>query len=354
VAWPTPQFSKTQVNKAGQILVDLRKYDLSDRGDLRTVASAFEVVSNWRSCHGYPINTFQATLRNKLRPIAPKAIVAQRLKRITSIIGKLRRFPNMKLSTMQDIGGLRAVVSPVVKVRSIEKAYRQSRFQHHLVKVNDYIASPKDSGYRSVHLVYRYKNARRPEYDGLLVELQIRTQVQHAFATAVETAETFVKSALKSSEGPSEWLDFFSLAGSAFAHLEKTSPLDRFRNLCEKSTYKAVTQQAGELGVKEKLFAFTIATESVKSDRRQGTYHLIVLDYGAKKVMVQTYPRDEIEKANRDYTQVEKQIEKGGQLQAVLVSAGSLKKLRRAYPNYFLDTQEFLKQLNRIAKVSNA
>ncbi len=35
---------------------------------------------------------------------------------------------------------------------------------------------------------------------------------------------------------------------------------------------------------------------------------------------------------------------------AVLVSSSSLKELKKAYPNYFIDPGDFLKQLNRILK----
>jgi hypothetical protein len=72
VTWPTPNFSKSQINKAGEILI------VGD-DDFEKMLWAFDVLNNWRSCHGYPINTFQATLRQKLKAIDQNAIVAQRL-----------------------------------------------------------------------------------------------------------------------------------------------------------------------------------------------------------------------------------------------------------------------------------
>lgn len=98
------------------------------------------------------------------------------------------------------------------------------------------------------------------------------------------------------------------------------------------------------------MLTFTIATEQVKHDSKKGNYHLIVLHYELKTVHVTTYRQDELELANQDYTTIEQQIQKGEPFQAVLVSAGSIKNLRSAYPNYFLDTREFLKQLARIEK----
>src|SRR5687768_6305726 len=104
MAWPKPRFSRSEVNRAGEVL-------LAPLFNSDDYVHAMEVLGNWRSCHGYALNTFQMTLRDKLRPLDGDAIVAQRLKRTPSIISKLRRFPKMKLSRMQDIADLRAVVA---------------------------------------------------------------------------------------------------------------------------------------------------------------------------------------------------------------------------------------------------
>jgi hypothetical protein len=344
MAWPIPKFTKTQVNKAGKILAGNKVFD----DDLLW---AIDVVDNWRSCHGYPINTFQATLRHKLKNVDSNAIVAQRLKRMFSIVGKLRRFDNMRLARMQDIGGLRAVVSSITKVRILENDYRTSKFNHDLIASYDYINNPKSSGYRGVHLVYRYKNHRVPEYDGLLLELQIRTELQHAWATAVETMGTFLNHALKSSEGPEIWLNFFSLTGSAFAHLEKTPPVPGFEELTANENFVIVSNKIKKLQVKDRLQAFSIAAKRIHVDRKPGSYHIVVLNTKEKTVEVKSYSSANLSKAGQDYTDIEKRIADGASLQAVLVSAGNIENLRRAYPNYFLDTHKFIQQISRIEKM---
>jgi hypothetical protein len=58
----------------------------------------FEIISNWRTAHNFPLNTFKIGLLKRARAIDPKSIVAQRLKRLSSIAFKLRRFPEMKLT----------------------------------------------------------------------------------------------------------------------------------------------------------------------------------------------------------------------------------------------------------------
>ena len=175
--WPKPEYSKKQVNKAGDILRTDRRTD-------NEFLWATKVLNNWRSIHGYPVNTFQATLRDKCKGInVSNALIAQRLKRTPSIVSKLKRFGSMQLARMQDIGGLRAVVDTSEKVRELRNSYDKSLgrslFKHELVGESDYISYPKESGYRSLHLVYRYRNDKLTDYNGLLLELQIRTQLQH-------------------------------------------------------------------------------------------------------------------------------------------------------------------------------
>ncbi len=337
--------SKAEVNKAG----DIFRNHASTRDDLFWAA---EVLGNWRAAHNYPINTFQATLRHRLKMIDGQALVAQRLKRIPSIIDKLRRFPDMQLARMQDIGGLRAVVGNLKQVQRLCDNYKTTRFAHELVGERNYIDSPKQSGYRSIHLVYRYKNEQVKQYNGLLLELQLRTREQHAWATAVETMGIFLDYALKSSEGPEEWLKFFALTGSAFAQLESRPPVPGFEGLSAKDTFQAVAQKAQQLKVREKLTGFGTAINTIHADERQGTYYLLVLDPAAKTIRYQAYSRERFDVATADYLKAEEQIVAGSQQQAVLVATASVEALRHAYPNFFLDTHEFMKILGQIEERS--
>jgi putative GTP pyrophosphokinase len=115
-------------------------------------------------------------------------------------------------------------------VRKLEAEYRNSNFKHVLVSSKDYIAEPKPDGYRGIHLIYRYSNPRAPAYDGLSLELQVRTRVQHAWATAVETMGTFLGQALKSGQGEQEWRSFFAKASAALAIIEKSPAVPGFEN----------------------------------------------------------------------------------------------------------------------------
>jgi ppGpp synthetase/RelA/SpoT-type nucleotidyltranferase len=343
MAFAKPGFSKGQVNRAGEIFARPEAFSDDEQ------SWAGDVLANWRACHLYPINTFQATLRHRLKEVDCDAIVAQRLKRAPSIIAKLQRFEGMQLARMQDIGGLRAVVGTIAKVWKLESLYRQSaRLKHELVSSKDYIGNPKDDGYRSVHLIYKYKNEHVPDYDGFSLELQIRTRLQHAWATAVETMGTFLGQALKSGQGEKQWRGFFTSASAALALVEKTSPVPGFQGRDSRSVFEEVSKLEQKLHVLHKLRGFAVAADKITAERGQGAFHLVILDSERRTVRILPYPLSRLDDANLAYSQIEKRTKAGEPIEAVLVSAGPIDALRKAYPNYFLDTQEFVRQIEKV------
>src|ERR1700752_3280507 len=198
MAWATPQFSKADVDRAGAALIDEKLNDTltEDPGFQRRETwdawevydEALRVTNNWRSSHSYPLNVFQINLRRKVRRVDTQGLVSQRIKRLPAIDLKLRLHHHMKLSQMQDIGGCRAVVRSVRGVYRLLRNYHAGTLHHHdLRRTTDYIKQPRKSGYRSVHLIYRYGSKDGSPYDGHLIEIQIRSLLQHAWAGAVET-----------------------------------------------------------------------------------------------------------------------------------------------------------------------
>ena len=255
------KYSKGAVNRAGKILLD-RTSTEHDK--------AKEVLDNWRACHIAPLNSFQTSLRRKLGALDQGALVSQRLKRTPSILSKLKREPKMKMARMQDIGGIRAVVKDMQKVREIESAYKKGTKTFTIVKGGrEYINYPKKSGYRSVHLIFKYKN----EFS---IEFQIRTQVQHAWATAIETMGTFLKCSLKSGEGPDEWLKFFALTISAFAILESTPRISPYDRLTDQETFEKLLKIEEELGVIAKLKEYLVVARKIKDDNKKATISLLL------------------------------------------------------------------------------
>jgi hypothetical protein len=345
-----PKISKGKINMAGHVLATGKPNGL-------TLDEAISIADSWRACHAYPINTFQSTLRRKLKKYSNNPLVAQRLKRMPTIIQKLHLYPKMQLARMQDIGGIRAILDSIHDVYLLASEYKdKTRFTHNLVGEKDYIKNPRDEdGYRSLHLVYKYDNSIAKEYNGLLVELQIRTKLQHSWATAVETMGTFLGQALKSRLGDKEWLGFFALVSSAFASIENTELLPKHKEMSQKEIFQAVAKMNEELKILDRIKGYSVAVNAINKKGTSETgwsYHLIILNSSEKTVQIKAYKRGSIKQATDDYAKIEAETAKGNKIEAVLVSAGPLSSLREAYPNFFLDINDFVGRIEKIIEDS--
>ena len=341
-----PNESKSQIDRAGEIL--RRHFGLGRRAPTEKLFMALDLVNRWRACHAYPINTFQSTLRTKLERSKIEAIVAQRLKRMPTIIDKLNRYPRMRLTRMQDIGGVRAVLPSVKSVYDLAESYQNSKkFPHDLVNRKDYIGNPRsEDGYRSIHLNYKYQNKNNPHYDGLRLEMQIRSRLQHLWATAVETMGTFLGQGLKSRQGERKWLDFFAVVSSAFARNEDQPPVPRFSHLNGLETIQEVGKQEKNLDALIKMKGLSLAASQIPQRKTKASYyHLIVLDSLNKSTETKAFNRDSFQEAFSEFSKLEKEAVDGRKIEPVLVSAGGMNNLRRAYPNFFLDIEEFTFEL---------
>jgi hypothetical protein len=337
MAWATLKYTALEVNAAGDTLIDRAATPEAYDG-------AIDIAGNWRSCHGFALNTFQMTLRKAARVIQDDALVAQRLKRLPAITHKLERFKKLKLSELQDIAGCRCVMKNIPSVRSLRDTYRTNRMRHRLLKENDYIDAPKSSGYRGIHLIYEYLSEKSTEHNGRQIEMQLRTKLQHAWATAVETAGLFSSQKLKSSQGDKRWLRFFALMGSAVALREKaalvpgtpTSPAELVKELRSLAT---------ALEARKKLQAYGDALRYAAPSGR-GSVFLLNLDAAAESLDVQEYTKRELRQANAEYLRLEKLAVGKPHIEVVLVAVDDLLHLRTAYPNYYLDTKAFVGALD--------
>lgn len=263
----------------------------------------------------------------------------------------------MKLSQMQDIGGCRAVLSNVQMARKLyEQHYQRSDLKHNLIRVKDYIQSPKNDGYRSIHLIYRYVSDKgKAEYNGLLVEIQIRSKLQHLWATAIETVGFFTRQALKSNEGEQEWMDFFRLVGSAFARMEGCPPVPD-TPADEKELYLEIKKREAELNVVKVMRGWMQAIGVFEKKVKQTPklqYFLLELDIAGEKLNITPYAKDDEQEAIIDYAESEKKNRGKKEYDVVLVGADTSTDLKKAYPNYFVDCEEFLVNLKKITNKYN-
>lgn len=195
----------SQVNRAGKTLrqwLQARSLTLADQ----EVQDALKILTDYRAAHARPLLKANSALRSVVRSEGCEVEVSQRLKRMSTILDKLVRQPNMSLSRMQDIGGCRAILGNLDELRRVEARLKRRRAP---VRVDDYVASPRSSGYRSIYLVV--------QYDGRNIEVQLRTRLMHEWAVAVERLGGNIDADLKSGKGPPQILQWLEAIAEALA-----------------------------------------------------------------------------------------------------------------------------------------
>lgn len=343
-----PQYSPEEVDEAGRTLV-LAGYanpDVPSEVSEADRLHAVDVVNQWRASHARPLDTFRQNLR---RRVGDRGIVAQRLKRLPSIVSKLERLPRIRLSRMQDIGGCRAIVTSADDAFTLAADLGASRMRHELVRYQNYIDNPRASGYRGLHLIYAYNSDRTVDWQGLQTEIQIRSQLQHQWATAVETVGAFIGDALKSNVGDTTWLRFFALMSSALALREEKSLVPN-TPISESDIVEEIRLCDEELQIADRLFAFEGVAAQVEALRyRQVRIAVLELNMDTHSVRGLGYRANELEDAIEAYRVMEERGRENPRVDVVLVSTDSLSALRQAYPNYFADIREFRRVVREIA-----
>lgn len=336
MSWAERTYSKNQINKAGKKIV-------SDTIPEEEKKQAIKIIGNYRSSHAYPLYVISKKLRNMLssKYASKRMFVVHRLKRLDSIVSKLKRMPGMGLFGMQDIGGCRVVVNTIKQVYDVANQYENSRIRHTLYKENDYIASPKPSGYRSLHRVYKYVSDKKECYNNMCIEIQFRTYLQHIWATAVETMGLYTKTNLKASDGDEHYLYFFKLVSSLFAIKEGCPVVPNTPNNIEELKSKILALN-NEYRILDKLESIRKAVKVVekRTNKAQGNYFLLSLDLLNKLLTIEEYGRNELNEANDRYNSIEEEL--NPDIDIVLVSAKSFDELTKAYPNYFGDVGKFI------------
>jgi hypothetical protein len=329
MTWITRGFSKTQVNKAGKLIG-------SGGGTKSELADARDKVSNFRSSHAYPLFSVNMHVRKNALAVNPSAIVARRLKRLPTIIDKLKRHPNMNVTTMHDLGGCRVILSTVAEVDAlVERLHGARRAQNVITRSYDYLREPgpQDTGYRGIHLVYEYR-ATKPDFVGSAVEVQIRTDLQHAWATAVETLDLFGGTRLKYGTGDDELKRFFLVVSSLMA-IEEGLPQPEAASDNTTDLRDELRALEKTLGLLDRLSGYVAIVKQFGSDKRttflmrlDRTEHTLYLDLfdNAASAEVQL---EEIENLGDD------------NIDAVLVASSKVGMLHSAYPNYFANTTAF-------------
>jgi putative GTP pyrophosphokinase len=202
-----PGYSRSGIDRAGNELKDFWLGD-EEQPVLATV-EAFEAMITFRESFQLPLKKTVMGLRSmvcsevpELQRVGGNVPVAQRLKRREQIINKLARLDWMRLSTMGDIGGCRAVLPGRQQVDGVLRRIRKNWHVHG--RTRDRRDEPAESGYRAVRVIVIR--------DGRMIEIQLREPQEHEWALAVERTGARLEIGLKEGEGPDDLREYFRLA----------------------------------------------------------------------------------------------------------------------------------------------
>jgi ppGpp synthetase/RelA/SpoT-type nucleotidyltranferase len=348
MAWTLPEYSRGQISKAGEALISTSGPTEND----------LLVINNWRAVHACPLLTIKTTLAARAKRKSPSVLISQRTKRIKAIELKLRENRahglTMNLSQMQDIGGCRAVFATVSEAEALLHYYHEQWKKNAnrggtLKRITNYIDQPKDTGYRGIHIICKYNSEvkHHKPYDGLLIEIQLRSKLQHYWAMAVETVDFFTGQALKSNIGEFDWKRFFVLVSNEFARIEKRNlvpgaPVDKD---AAKAELKLFSKQITAL---EGFQTAQRIPQAPNFKSKPGQLYLLKLDLDRRMISHTVFQKEQIKEAQEKYLADEGSNKSNPAIQSLLVSVDSLNALPKAYPSYFLDITNFVHVLKKI------
>ncbi|QUM86324.1 RelA/SpoT domain-containing protein [Moritella sp. 28] len=352
------RFSKKSIDKAARNIrhgcVD------ADRDE------SIEKIQNFRELHMYPLMLMKNHLARTSNKINSSIIVARRLKRLPTIINKLER-PTLdgvqdnaiKLTRMQDIGGCRAIVKNLRDLNLLHNKLKESRSVHRVIHTANYLI-PKSSGYSGIHLIYScfHHDELDNNWKKTKIEVQLRTDLQHAWATSLEIIDTFEKIDLKTSlTGHDDWRRFFYLAGQLVAYKETAIEVDNDTLLLYR---KELSDLNDKLSVETNLLRYSLAIKATTEkyseysvSRKMDMCLVTLVESKAKKFLdkklalffdVKAFGVDQAHEALSALNESEKDKDV---ILSVLLSSPDARSLKKAYPNYFGSTNGFTKFIGK-------
>lgn len=304
-------------------------------------AEAESIVNYWRRIHEQPM---RALMEEASAIIAdePTALLAGRIKKLGTIVDKMRR-PQAPtdLDTLYDIAGGRIIVDDMIALDRVchrlasSPFLDQARTQRH-----DYVTAPKPSGYRARHLIFRY--ADLPCGHTLSAELQVRTSLQHLWATAVEIYDAATGSRLKFNELDNAHGLFFKKMSRLIEQLERSKEPDTPSIRAMDEGFDGLNSA---LHVIDEIRAACQASTILGEEPEVSLDGYCLIDFCPGEQSLQLSQLDE-SAAFEAYFSKEAR-DSSAQHDYVLTKSSSMAGLKRLYPNYFGDVSEFVHLVDR-------
>ena len=301
--------SRKTVEKAGKRLIDSQ-----NDADLA-------ILNEWRLFHNAPL--IQAVKDASSVVARSGFICVSRIKRADSIIQKLRRGEGFKLDRLADIAAFRIIAPSLDDVYEIATLLEEKLVVH---KKKDYNISPKPSGYRGVHLIFKMPTGEQPQ--NVLIECQVRTREQHAWASLVEIIDFIDDANIKINSNILQNSMLRELSDAIYHH---------------ETGGEIKTIQVENKEILRKRLATTLYESTVLyPDQPANTYayYLLFRDYASGEVTVNQIDSEDLFKAFDTYNQAQPFI--NPMSDSVLIRTDDVATVPFAYPLYILNAASVL------------
>jgi len=245
----------------------------------------------------------------------------------------------MQLSRMDDVAGCRLIFPDIAALQRFRSTFHDARFHHERkndIDKYDYIQHPKATGYRGIHDVYTYdvNSESGRALKGVMVEIQYRTRIQHAWATAVEVIGFITESQPKFEEGDTRYQSAMALASEILARAfeDQVGPFPQNSDSDVVREFLALDQ---DLGLLNMLRGLNAADTAVSTKRNT----ILIFDMSGN-LDVRTF--QDAPEALRTLFELEKE---GAYQDIVLVKADTSEEVRFAFKNYFTDASDFIEMV---------
>lgn len=311
------------INRLGNRLRNLKGKHISDE-DL-------ELLQAHRLSFTEPLFRVFKELTQYKSSVQRSAIIAFRLKRITTVINKVIRKPKMQLNRMWDIAGIRIIFDDEVSARRMVSLILEKYEVRG--QIRNYFENPKKIGYQAFHIYIT-----EPE-SGKVIEVQIRTRKTHNWAILVEITDVLYSTRLKEEgyDSNPEWGRFHQIVSSdkdldqdeanfLYIALDKHDFISKLAEKFRKNT-SVVKKQWQNVGHRDKYFLIELSSDSVPKLSSYNDYKKAEADY------FEAYKKDE-----------------GALIVLTSIHKPSFEQISIAYANYILSYHEFIKDVQEILK----
>lgn len=349
--FPRFEYTMHDVKRAGEALKGDLVWSEDRRDDLLAI---FKIAHNWIDSHGYPMFRLKFEAHSKVRKCGGDSLVFARLKRMRSVRRKLATIAS-KLDQIQDLGGCRIIAPSIARANELIACYRDTP-KHVLHNEKDYITQPKAGGYRSHHLNYKFRGENGSEaLNGRRIEVQIRTRLQHTWATAVEAVGTFRQENMKAGRGNLDWLRLFELMAAEIALVERCPEPPGVPSRGERvKEIRELDAKLGAISMLESMRQAVKFTGPYAQGSEMPKFYRIAFNRRTREVLVRPHSSPIQGLFEQHGIEQSAEIEGNSDINTVFVSADSIEALKEGYPNYFGDVQLFNKTLREIVQGNDA